>query len=354
MSLVLTFPTSAELNTVVQAFTPDPTKYIGMQILPMAESMFQEVQWDERDHDRGLTAPHLLGTDPKIDKRQGSVKRKYEPIHFKESDLLKEDEILKARQLGTMSNTIDLSEEIARIARNRWVKTMGRVEKLIWDCLKGTVSINENGVVVSETFPVQTHTPLVDWDTFATAKILADLNDIKVKFRKTGATASGAKMFMNEVTASWMLENQNSNDLKGFQNSNFVNLTYSIEEANKILRQRALPEIVVYDEGYVDESDTFVPFLSDGEVIIVGKRPAGQNVGDFVSTASLHNQRNGQPAPGYFAGVEVNGVPGDQVGSVSISQLGQGKNPKIEIFGGIYGGPRLVYPKSVINFTVAS
>lgn len=352
MSLVLTFPTNAELNEVVQAFRLDPSKYIGHSILPMRTSMYQEVQWDERDHDRGLTAPHVMGADPKIDIRQGHTTRKYTPIPFKETDLLKEDEILRARQLGTMAGTLDLSSEIARIARDRWVKTMGRVEKMIWDTLRGAIAINENGVVVNESFPVQTHSPLVDWDDADDARPLADFNALKLKFRKTGASAAGAKAYMNQVTANMLLENNNGDDIKGFQNSNYVHLPYAVDEINKILAARGVPQLVVYDEGYVDESDAYVPFLNDGEVIVIGNR--AEPVGDFMSTPSLHNSANGQPGPGYFSIIEVNGNPSEQVGGVSMSQLGMGKNPKVEITGGIYGGTRLIYPKSVVKFTVAT
>lgn len=354
MSLVLTFPTNAEVDMVVQAFVADPNQYIGQSILPMATSMSQKVRWDERERDRGLTAPHVMGTDPKIDTRQGSKQYEYEPIPFKETDLLKESEILRSRELGTMAGTLDLGNEIARIAKGRFDKTMARVEKLRWDALKGAISITENGVTVSETYAVETHTPLVDWDTPATARPLADFNALKLKFRGTGASAAGAIAYMNQKTANWLLENQNAADIKGFQNSNYTSLPYSVEELNKILAIRGLPQIFVYDEGYIAENNTWTPFLADAEVIVVGKRPQGQAVGDFMSTATLHRSVNGQPGPGYFTVVEVNGQPSEQVGSVSMSQLGAAKNPKVEITGGIYGGVRMIYPKSVINFTVAT
>lgn len=354
MSLVLTFPTNAELNEVVQAFEVDPSQHIGSTILPMAESMYQEVQWDERDADRGLTAPHALGADPKVDIRQGSTRRKYTPIPFKETDLLKEDEILRARQLGTMAETLDLSQEIARIARDRFNKTMARIEKLRWDTLNGSISINENGVVVSETFAVQSYTPSGDtWDTPDTSTPLADFNAVKLLFRGTGASAAGAKAYMSQATANLLLQNQKAGDIKGFQNQNFVQLPYAVEEMNKILAARGLPEIVVYDEGYIAENGTFTLFLPTGKVIVVGKRPAGQSVGDFMSTPSLHNNRGGQPAPGYFSVIEVNGHASEAAGSVAMGQLGKAKNPKVEITGGIYGGTRLIYPKSVIKMNVA-
>lgn len=352
MSLVLSFPTNAELNEVVQAFEVDPSQHIGASILPQAETMYQEVQWDERDADRGLTAPHVMGADPKVDIRQGSTKRRYTPIPFKETDLLKEDELLRARQLGTMAGTLDLSQEIARIARDRFNKTMARIEKLRWDTLNGSISINENGVVVGESFPVQSYSSGDPWSDHAAATPLADFDAMKLMFRGTGASAAGAKAYMNQATANNLLENQNAADIKGFQNQNYVQLPYSVEELNKIMGARGLPEIVVYDEGYINESGTFTLFLPNNKVVVVGKRPAGQNVGDFMSTPSLHNNRGGQPAPGYFSVIEVNGAPSETVGNVSMGQLGMGKNPKVEITGGIYGGTRLIYPRSVIAMSV--
>lgn len=352
MSIVLTFPTNHELNEVVQAFEASPEDYAGLGILPMRTSMSQKVRWDERDTDRGMTAPHVMGTDPKTDTRQGSKTYEYEPIPFKETDILKESEILRARELGTLAGSLDLSNEIARIAKNRFDKTMTRIETLIWATLKGSISIDENGVKVNETFAIQTYTSIVNWATLATAKPLADFNAVKLLFRGTGATAKGAEAWMNQVTANRLLENTNANDIRGFQNQNFTSLSYSVEQANKILVERGLPTIKVYDEGYVAENGTWTPFLADGEVIVVGKRKKGQTVGDFTSTPTLHRNANGQPAPGYFNILEVNGKPSEQVGSVSMSQLGMAKNPKVENTGGIYGGTRLIYPKSVVKMTV--
>jgi hypothetical protein len=354
MSLLLTFPTNAELNEVVQEYVADTENFTGAQILPETDTYAQKIQWDERDRDRGATAPHVMGTDPKLDTRQGSKTHEFDPIPFKETDLLKEDEILKARELGTINNTLDLGREIARIAKNRLDKTRIRVEMMRWQALKGSLTINENGVKISETFPVQSHSPLVDWDNLSTATPLRDFNALKLKFRGTGASARGAKAYMNQVTVNWLLENQNEADLKGFQNSNFTNLAYSVDELNKIFSGRGLPEIIVNEDFWIDENDQEQLFLGDGEVVVVGQRMGGQKVGDVQRTPSLHLDKNGRPAPGYFSIIEVNGQPSDVVGSVSMGQLGKSKNPKVEITGGVYCGARLIYPRSVIKMIAAS
>lgn len=354
MGLTLSYPTNHQLDTVVQEYVVQTENFRGAEILPETEAMTQKVRWDEKDTDRGMTAPHVMGTDTKIDKRPGSKTREYEPIPFKESDVMKENEILRARELGTLNQTIDLNRAVGEMVKSRMDKTKIRVEWLRWNTLRGAIAVNENGVKVDETFPVQNYNVVNDWDNFANATPLKDLNAIKLMFRGTGASAKGAKIWMNQTTANWMLENQNENDLKGFQNSNYVNLAFSIEEINKILTSRGLPTIEVYDEFYIDENGSTQLFIPDAEIVVVGARPGGQKVGDFVSTPSLHRQKNGVAAPGYFSILEVNGKPSTGSSTVTLAELGAGSNPSFKTTGGVYGGTRLIYPRSVIRSQVAS
>ena len=352
--LTLTFPTNAELTEVIQEYEAQTDNYKGAEILPETDSMSQKIQWDERDRDRGMTAPHAMDSDPKIDKRQGSKTHEYEPIPFKESDLMKEKEILKSRELGTLNGTINLSREIAKIAKDRRDKTKTRIEWMRWQTLRGELHINENGVKVDEVFGVQQYVALTDWDDFANAKIIRDMNRIGLMFKGTGASAKGAKVHLNPITMNWILENQNASDLKGFQNSNYLNLSYSVDEVNKILTARGLPTFEVNEDFWIDENDSEYYFIPDGEIFVVGARPKGQKIGDVCNTPSLHRNKNGMPAPGYFNILEVNGHPAEQVGSITMSAIGASSNPKIVNTGGQYCGTRLIYPRSVIRGKVAS
>jgi hypothetical protein len=116
---------------------------------------------------------------------------------------------------------------------------------------------------------------------------------------------------------------------------------------------RGLPEIVPFDEGWEDTSGNFNLFIPDGESIVVGKRMQGQQIGDYLLTPTLHRQKNGMPAPGFFAFVTVNGE-GNPNGSVAVNlgDLGAAGNPKIGVVHGMYGGPRLMYPRSIIKKTM--
>src|SRR5260370_23905129 len=185
--LTYQFPTNLQLDILTQEYIIQREQFIGAQIVPLMEVGVQRVRWDERDKERGMTAPHAMDSDPKIDKRPGSVLREYSPIPFKESDLIKESEILQARELGTLANVVNLDRMVALTMKARMDKTFIRAEGLTWKMLTGGFSLAENGINVAETFPVQTYNTVVPWATVKTATPLKNFNAIKLLFRGTGA-----------------------------------------------------------------------------------------------------------------------------------------------------------------------
>jgi hypothetical protein len=353
MAITYRFPTNESLNEVVRDYEIPSDMFKGEEILPFMDTETTFVEWDELDHELGMTAAHNPGTDPKQAARPGSKTHRYEPLHFKETDVIRENELLRARELGTLGGMVDLTTLVGRTLKARMDKNKIRAEWLRWQALFGGFAIDENGVKVSETFPVQTYDAAVDWDTVATARPLHDFNQVKLLFRGTGATIQGAKAYLNQTTANWLLENANANDLAGFRAENFRNTPSDLGEMNKLLGARGLPMLEVYDEGYYKLDGDFELFIPDGKIAIPGRRPAGQKVGDFCLTPTPHRlNRAGQAAPGMFAFIEVNGQSNRGSAAVSMADLGAGKNPRIELTGGFYGGPRMQFAKSVVVMTV--
>lgn len=348
--LVYKVPTNVEMDVTTQEYVRDHTKMKGETILPVVEKFTQNVEWDEKDNETGMTPPHNMDTDPKTETRPGSKLKSYKPIPHKATELIKESELLNARQLGTLGGVVNLDDLVMDRFTARIGKDHVRKEWEIWQALKGSLSINENDVIINETFPIQEHAPLVPLDDLEDATPLAERNAIKLKFRGTGASAQGAVEYLNQTTANAIIENKNNADLRGFVVDNFRAASFDIEQYNKMMTARGLPILEIYDEGYYDDAGNFQLFIPDGVSIIVGKRPAGQTVGDFCLTPSLHRQKNGMPAPGFFAFISVNGQPnpGGTV-SVSLEALGAAGNPKIGVTSGFYGGPRLIYPRSIIK-----
>ena len=352
MGIVLTFPSNVELDMLTQEYVINREQLLGQSIMPFQEHQTQRVRWDELDSVRGMTAVHNMDSDPRIGRRPGSRTREYEPIPFKETDVIKESELLRARELGTLGGVINIDALVVRTLRSRVDQTFLRAEYLRWQALCGALSINENGVRVNETFPIQTYTAVTQWSDHQNATPLRDFNAVSLLFRGTGASAAGATAYLNRKTLNDLLENTNESDIRGFRNQNYLDLTFSLDEVNRIMAARGLPNLVAYDEGYIDDDGNFRTFIPDNVVIVVGRRPNGERIGEFAMTPTLHRQVNGLPAPGFFTFIEVNGQVNQGVANIDLAQLGAGKNPKIEITGGVYGGPILFYPRSIVRMNV--
>src|SRR5205085_6856877 len=130
--IVYRFPTNLSMTEVTQEYMIEREKLLGIQIAPFEEFMTQEVEWDELDAERGMTAPHNMRSDPKIDRRPGSKLRKYSAIPFKETDVVQEEELLRARQYGSLYGVVDLRWINARIMKARVDKTFLRAARCIW------------------------------------------------------------------------------------------------------------------------------------------------------------------------------------------------------------------------------
>jgi hypothetical protein len=97
---------------------------------------------------------------------------------------------------------------------------------------------------------------------------------------------------------------------------------------------------VLYDEGYIPTTGgSFTKFIPDGKVIIVGKRPSGVKIGEYILTRNaVANYRpvSYRFVKDYAAGINApKEVP-----------------PKIEVHRGHNGGPVIYYPSAIVVMTV--
>jgi len=346
---LITIPTNVELRPPIQNYVANVDNPLGLQILPVTNSFAQVIETEETEDAEGMTSPHVLGTDPKIDTRPGSKKFRYEPLRFKETDVLNEADILRAGKLGTFGTPVSLVEEIGKLAKKRAFKTKLRMEWTVWQALNGRLQMNEGGVKVDEQWAgVQSHSPLHNWTSFDTATPLDDLDMAGDKFDGTGASMEGAIIVANRQTWRLAMKNQNDDDLKALDKSMWANFKFMFGEFGKIIQDKCGAMIKSYDSGY-KVNGVFTKHVPYGEIRIIGKREDGESVGKWWSVPSLHNTDGaGNEEPGYFVLIEANGQPS----TGSVQGLGMHKNPKIEVTGGIYGGPNLDYENNVIKMKV--
>lgn len=350
--LVLQFPKNVEMDVTVQEYQRDSTRLQGQKILPFETTVAQRVEWDELDNETGRTGVHTMDTDPKVASRPGSKLKSYEPIPHKETELIKESELLKSRAFGTLGGVINIDSLVMEAFNRGMGKDDITMEVEIWQALQGRLVVEDEdtGVtIVDETFPVQEYNPLITWDNLAIAQPMANLEDIVQMFAGTGASGEGAVIHLNRATFNKVTQNSNTNDIKGYTVDNFRNATYSVEQLNKLLNDRKLPTFNVYDEGWYETKTDFRRFIAEGVAIVEGKRQNNQKVGGYLSTATFHRTKNGQPAPGRFCFIVVNGQPNTTGTAASLAQLGAHGNPSIGVIHGVYGGPRIKFPRSIVK-----
>jgi hypothetical protein len=139
---------------------------------------------------------------------------------------------------------------------------------------------------------------------------------------------------MNRKTSNRMLANTNAADLYGRRTAGLGTFN-SLDQVNQLLAGDDLPNIVVYDEGYLDSSGTFQPYIADNKVVVVGKRPAGQSLGAYRYT---RNANNPDLAPGAY---------------MKIIDTAERSVPRtIEVHDGHNGGCVLYFPSAIVIMSV--
>jgi len=246
--------------------------------------------------------------------------------------------LTERRRAGTMNTDANIEDLVMEQQDRLLQRRLDRIEKICWDLLVfGTFSVaGPNGAIVHrDSYTLQTYTASVAWGTYATSAPLADLRAVQLLSRGRSVNfGAQATVYVNRVTANQLMNNTNSADLYGRRTQGLG--TYNtLDMINTLLTGDDLPAIKIYDEGYLDDTGTFVPFIPNNKAVVVGKRPAGQTVGEYQMT---RNANNPNAAPGAY---------------MRVIDRGEEHIPRIiEVHDGHNGGPALYYPSAVIVMTV--
>lgn len=335
-------PTSAELTEIAQDKIPRLTaQRAGFDIMPMVDQDASILMYDQLDNFTGLQAARGLNGQPPAIAKTGAKRWLIQPGVYGEYEVLDETELTMRRQLGSFATPVNATDLIM-IAQDKLLqRRLDRIEKIIWDLFTtGTFSVlgpGPNGVIVlhTDTFTTQTFSAIVPWSTPLTATPLADLRAVRLKHRGHSVDfGAGSKAYANQVTINQALSNANPLDLYGRRVTGLATAN-NLVGVNSLFAQDNLPQITEYDEGYLDDTGTFQPFIPDGIVVLVGQRPAGQKVGEYRMTRNINNPNF---APGPYMRVfdrSEDHIPGS-----------------IEVHDGHNGGPALYFGSAIVIMTV--
>jgi hypothetical protein len=338
MSIAVSYPTNAELQQVAQDKLPNLMANRPIfQILPIRNVDAALLIWEQKDNYLGLQQVRGLNGDAPRVKRTGAKRYIMEPGVYGEFENIDEAEITLRRPLGQFTGPVPIDDLIMECQDKLLARRLDRIEYIGWQLLQtGTFSVSgPNGTVLhTDSFAIQTASRAVDWDSAATATPLADFHAVQLLAHGHSVSfGPQSKAYMNQATFNKMAANTNAADLYGRRTQGF-GTPNTRNDINVLFVGEGLPQIEIYDLGYLDDAGSFQPWIADDKVIFVGQCFGNQVVGEYLMT---RNANNPNAAPGAYQKVidDENEVP-----------------RHIEVHDGHNGGGVLYMPSAVVVLSV--
>lgn len=340
MATSLVYPTNRVLRQIAAVKAPNLQRNrLIFQILPVDTIDSHTLEWEQEDDYTGLQQVRGLNGRPPRVQHVGAKRYVAEPGVYGEHMVIDEMEITKRRSYGQLTDApVDVTDLVMRRQDRLLARRLDRIEQLGWLLIStGTFAVAAaNGAILhTDTYTIQTYTAAIAWSSFTTAVPLSNFRDVQLLGRGRGVSfGADAAAYMNRVTMNRLLNNQNTADLAGRKAIGLQNVL-NIGEINTILAGEGLPNIQVYDDGYKNDSNTFVPYIADGKVVVVGRRTDGGKIGAYLMTRNANNPNS---APGAYQ---------------KIIDKGDEQVPReIEIHDGHNGGAVLFYPSAMVVMNV--
>jgi len=332
------YPTSAELREIAQDYLPNLLAQRPVfDIFPIREVDQALIMWEQEDNYTGLQQVRGLdGQPPKISK-VGVSRFQMQPGVYGEYSLIDETELTLRRSYGSFATAINVDDLVLREQRRLLGRRLDRIESIVWTLLTtGTFAIPgpAGAILHTDSYTMQTYAATVPWATSATAGPLADLRAVQLRSRGHSVDfGPSATAWLNQVTANRLFTNTNNADIYGRRTAGLG--TYNSEaQLNQLLAGDGLPQIRIYDRGYLDDTRTFQPFIPDNVVDVVGRRTDGAPIGEYQMTRNAQN-------PGFAPGAYMRVVDDED----DIPR-------QIAVHDGHSGGPTLLYPSAIVRMAV--
>lgn len=296
------------------------------------------IMWEQMDNYTGLQQVRGLDGEPARVIKKGIKRYVMEPGTYGEFVNIDERELTTRRKIGQFGTGIDISDLVVSAQDQLLGRRLDRIENIGWTLLAtGTFSVpGPNGAILhTDSYTTQSFTAAVPWATVSTATPLGDFRAVQLLHRGHSVQFDSSSLaYMNRVTWNRLISNSNPADLYGRRTAG-LGIINNVGAFNQLLAGDDLPQIAIYDDGYLNDAGTFVPFLPNGTVILAGKRPAGQKVAAFKYT---RNANNPDMAPGAY---------------MKVIDLGEVKVPRsIQVHDGGNYGPAIYYPSAIVVLSV--
>jgi hypothetical protein len=341
MAITVTYPTNAELMEIAQDKLPNlMADRLGFTLMPIRNIDASILKWEQKDNYIGLMQIRgINGSAPRVN-RVGQKGYLMQPGVYGEFLDVDELEITTRRPIGQFSGAIPIDDIVMGLQDQLLERRLNRMEQIIWTLLTtGTFSVSSatGGVAHTDTFTLQTSNAS-DWGTAATATPLADFRAVQLLGRGTSANfGAGSVAYMNQTTFNLLISNINAADLYGRRLAG-LSIVNNQQQLNQLLLGDGLPTIEIYEGGYFNDAGTWTLYIPDDKVVVVGKRPSNQLVGEFLLT---RNATNPTAEPGAYQMV---------VDSAETTKV----PPRvIQVHEGWNGGAAIYFPSAIVIMDVS-
>lgn len=335
MAQTYVFPNSEELKLIEQELLPtlEPDDPV-LKEFPMTEVRADRVRWEQKDNYTGLQQVRGLNGAPNYVQRVGGKEYDMVPGVYGEFTTIDEKELTQRRQWGTFGDPVGINDLVADAQAYLLQRRLDRIRLILWTLVtSGTFSVPHprGGVIHTDAFNIQTFDSSVGWGTFATATPMADIRALGLKYRgKSIDFGKGARLYINRTTMNNLLLNTNASDAYGRRLPSGATIN-QLSDTQSILTANDLPEIVVYDGGYIDSANVFQLFIPDNKGVLIGRRTNGASLGEYRMTINANNPNT---EPGAYTRVIDHGED-------SIPR-------RIDVHDGHNGGPCIWYPSAIV------
>lgn len=289
-----TYPSNAEFSQLQQDLFPRYAQgRLAFDILPFRTSESDQIVFDTPDIFRGLQNWRGLGEPTQRVRRDWNpygTRCVVPPGYWGEHTTLDEEFLTRAAQPGSCASVIDITEQVVRRTQHLLERRYNRIEFNDWQALVFGIyeATNSSGQIVHRsTYNIQHVSASIPWSNFAASKPLSDFRQIRLRSRGTSARFDQTTFaYMNQVTFNCLAQNQNTWDV-GKTGLTACCTYMGLDVVNQQFAAQGLPQIAIYDEGYVDDNDSFYPYIPDGKVVFIGKRPGNVPIGHYIYTRNV-------------------------------------------------------------------
>lgn len=338
----LVYPTWQELTEIdrdlVARTTADSPIF---DLFPIVTTDSNYVTWEQQDVVLGLMQVRGFNSPNPSVPRLGAKRYTMQPSAYGEFTVIDELEMTARAAVGRYDVPINITDLVRDAQDQLLSRQINRVEWILWTLLTtGTFTVLDvkGTVVATDAYTPQKLTAGVTWATVATATPLGNLRAVQLLSRGHSISfGTDATAFMNRATWNDMISNTNAADLGGRKGAGLQSIQ-SLGEVNELLTRDGLPNIVIYDEGYLDDNGAFQLWIPNNRVVVVGKRRNGATIGNFSYTRNASN-------------ADFGGRPVVKIVDHGAA-IDEPPPRRIEVHRGFNGGPKLFYGNAVVIMTV--